>query len=415
MPSGVHCADLSAAFKVQDEEELDLLRDITSMHIIPTTTTKKVYEANTHTYIEDYKRKLKTSIHGQYIRIPSIDIDNLIISTLFFPKGHITRPSGAQLLRVDKLSIGVSILNKLDVLHRLKRGGDIIDPFAPVEPVNVLEIDFKLGGGDAIELKFDLREFLEKSVVFKELDINIKRLNNARRIHITARIRYDAAWDRHTENREDRRLTMYRLGLMHGDVTIHLMQSPSADDPSAAADDAEKPITSLPLPPPIRLDENIKMDDISMSIINTIKIGKIALMAGSKFARVWFCMPSEIGIYAPTIVHLNTFVFYCCTGVMHELSDEKWFLKFATVTTDERMLHDAAALCLQRLSVAKGNALDIVRLFNLCQVSNAHGLLDLERWLEDHQEELSKERLDEKDAKDVDMYTACKNVCWWKN
>ena len=176
--------------------------------------TKKEYQANVHMDIEDYHRLLKTAISGKFIQFPAISIDDMILSVSFFPKGHAADPSGANLMSPHKCSVGLSIVNKLDVLHRLKRGGG---------GTNTLDVDIKIGGGNPHKLKFDLRQFVARTIVFEELRCHPSRLSSCRAIDIAAKIKYEHAWDRHTQDRDDFRLRLYRLSILEGDVTLYLI------------------------------------------------------------------------------------------------------------------------------------------------------------------------------------------------
>lgn len=376
------------------------------VYIFPTTITDMESEVNATVGIFKHRHELfAIDTVGHFVCFAPITIDGMSLSISFFPRGHDANPTGAALLTKVKCSLGLSIANKLDVLHRLKRCG----------AASQLFIDIKIGGHTTCKLEFDLRDFVTKNNVFKELSAVPDDLQNTKKVFISAKLKYQQAWDRAANGRivDEFRLKLYRIGLIHGDVELYLIPH------SLIQSDKKRP---FPVIDRLQSDDIMSADSgpkftVSRFPITTddpIKIGKIVLKAGNKhFVKMFrFDEVDKIGISAPSIMHINTFAFWCCTGELHNLTDTDWFVKLSHYTDDQRMLGKATALCIQRLGV--NNVLGTCRLFEEVRVSRAHGLLDLQRWIEMNKAELQKELLDDEDAKHgTTVYSACKKVLWW--
>jgi len=430
--------DLSLTFQSLPAEAT-LTASHTAQYILPVTRTNVECTTTFSTSIKNLHEELfgdsedgKGMDPGEFVPLPPAHVDGFQFGIQWFPKGHDIAPSGADLFKRTDCSFGVFLCNKLDVFHRLRRSGD----------PSILKIKISFGGGEINKtVEVDLSELVRRNIVFKGLGFGPEQIHKRiATMNTSFEIQYDKAWQRCVSN-DDFRIKLYRNSLKYGDLEIYLIEDDSSIEFGGDEDDDDDTVcnTDIQIVPvddeEEEDDEDDEDDDVDVDVdkksssdkeekepsppiaINkdrSVKVSLTAVMSACPWFEAWFerfNMPYAIAISAPSLLYLGWFAFYCATGQLHDSSDAVWFAKLAFGMTDERMLQLATELCIQRLT--KENVRDICKLFTNLKLRKGQGRAQLKLWIVDRKTELKQVMLSGKNDKRVDLFTACKNACWW--
>lgn len=423
--------DLSLTFQ-SPSDETTLTAQHTAQHILPVTKTSVECATTFTTLIKHLHDELfgdpkdgKGTDPGEFVELPPAHVDDFQFGVRFFPKGHDIAPSGADRFKCTNCSFGVFLCNKLDVFHRLRRGGD---------PA-MLQIKVRLGGGDITKtVNFDLCELVRRNILFKRLGFAPEQIQK-RFMTITTsfEIKYPNAWQRclgnGQPNNDEFRIKLYRNSLKYGDLKIYLIEDDTSIEFGGTDEDEDEDLAGNTAIQIVAVDEDDDVDansdkksssdkeekeDIMIKKDRSVKVSLTAVMSACPWFEVWFerfRMPYAIAISAPSLLYLGWFAFYCATGQIHDSADAVWFAKFASGMADERMLQLATDLCIQRLT--KKNVRGICKLFTDLKVRKGQGLEQLKQWILERKTVLKQVMVNGKNDKRVDLFTACMNACWW--
>jgi len=325
-------------------------------------------------------------------------------------------------------SFGVLLCNKLDVFHRLRRGGD----------ASMLRIKISLGGGDITKtVDFNLCELVRSNILFKRLGFAPEQIQKRFTTMTTSfGIQYDHAWQRclgnGQPNNDDFRIKLYRNSLKYGDLEMYLIDDDTSiefggtDEDEDLADNTAIQIVAVAEDDDDDEDDDVDVNSdkksssdeeqeiIGIKMDRSVKVSLTAVMSACPWFEAWFerfRMPNAIAISAPSLLYLGWFAFYCATGQIHDSADAVWFARLASGMADERMLQLATDLCIQRLT--KKNVRGMCKLFTDLKVRKGQGLEQLKQWITERKHELKEVMLRGTNDKRVDLFTACKNACWW--
>jgi len=453
MASGIAMPDLSRTFE-PSPEEANITEGHVEKHVLPVGKTNKSGSVRVVPYLdlESSRDALCAMKKGQYVQFMPACVDGFNFSVKYFPKGHICELSASELFARPLSSIGLSLSNKLDVFHRLRR------PVANTKKIDANEENKnedkemrkkppKLKMFVSIEsnkqtLTFNLNALATDNIVFKNLNFGTdSQFQRTRCLTIKLDLDYKSAWQLHVPDENDFRLKVYRFGLEFGDMEIFLIEgdvfkiyrcndAPDSDDDEEDSDIGESN-EAVDAPDPEEAEStgsSKKMEANDQELIkdqdpdpekkrppvlweHSIKVALVNVMSRCPHFETWikrWHFPKAIGMVAPSLLHLNWFAFYVATGQLHDSSDAVWFVTVANAMTDERLLKLAMELCIQRLTAK--NIHSVCSLFY--ELKLAEGQAHLRSWIIDNQKMLSRVMVLDRGRR-VDLYDACKKaLCW---